>query len=140
MGGWDQVQSRTPVSLSSQWRCGDPATKEFMASYDDARLNRIRRRAQQTADRLADELIAGHTEATGADDELIAEQRWPSPEVAIPALIHIWSRSLHDESLAAARPAIKRSIMTLLQPGYDGHGRAYGDIVGLVAVPPAART
>jgi hypothetical protein len=104
-----------------------------MASYDDARLNRIRRRAQQTADRLADELIAGNTEATGADDELIAQQRLPSPEVAIPALIHVWSRSLQDDSLAAARPAIKRSMMTLLQPDYDGHGRAYGDIVGLVA-------
>jgi hypothetical protein len=103
-----------------------------MARHTGARLHRIQRRAEQIADSLADELVAEDTGATHVVNQLSARLRWPSPEVALPALTQLWSRSLLDDSLVVARPAIKRSIITLLEPNYEGRGRAYGDIVGLM--------
>jgi len=104
-----------------------------MTRHTGARLSRIRRRAHQIADRVADQIIVDDIDTADAAQEIRADLRQPSPEFAIPALALLWSRSVVDDSLDTARPAIKRSILTLLEPNYEGHGRAYGDIVALVA-------
>ncbi|WP_163911178.1 hypothetical protein [Mycolicibacterium aubagnense] len=104
-----------------------------MAGYSIARLNRIQRRSTAATNRLAGDLLSGGILNSPANTEIEMPRQLPSSEMAMPTLVELWSRSLHDDSLIAVRPVIKRSIITLMRSGYNGDGRAYGDLVALVS-------